>query len=425
MLYRDDPDTEVIAFTATQIPGIEGRLFPPALAGPRYPAGIPIHAEQDIEALIRERRVDQVAFAYSDISVTELLALSARVQLAGADFVLPGARGMLRSRRPVLSIGAVRTGVGKSQTARFLVSHLQSRGIRTVAIRHPMPYGDLGLQAVQRFATPSDLVLHACTIEEREEYEPYLERGLVVYAGVDYRAILQAAEQEADLILWDGGNNDLPFVRPDFHIVLLDPHRPGDALRYYPSAAQVGLADLLLLAKADTASTEGLDAERALARRLRPEVPVVEIGSRITVEGIAEDALRGRRVVCVEDGPTTTHGGMKYGAATILARRAGAEIVDPRPHFVGELGETLRRYPALGPVVPAMGYSPRQQEDLGATLLRVPADLVLSGTPIDLADLLRIERPIHRVRYELEERPGQPSLAGLVDAWWDGLPGVR
>lgn len=416
-LYRDDPTITVVAFTATQIPYIEQRRFPAALAGPRYPDGIPIVVEADLEEVIRRERVEQVVFAYSDVSMGHIGQLAARVVAAGADFVLPGARTMLPAKRPVLGVGAVRTGCGKSQVVRFLLEHLATREVRAVGIRHPMPYGDLVAQAVQRFGARADLDAAACTIEEREEYEPYLEHGLVVYAGVDYRRILAAAEAEAEVVLWDGGNNDLPLIRPDLHIVLLDPHRPGSATSHYPSEAQVRMADVLLIAKSDTASPEAVAAEIAAGRRLNPAAPIIEVGSRLSLCGMDEAALRGRRVVCVEDGPTTTHGGMAYGAAILLAKRAGAEIVDPRPYFVGSMVETLRQYPHIGPLVPALGYAPTQIADMEATLRAVPAEIVLAGTPIDLAAQIQLSTPIHRVRYDLEERPGEPSLAALVQEW--------
>jgi predicted GTPase len=324
---------------------------------------------------------------------------------------------MIRSRKPVLGIGAVRTGCGKSQTTRYLIEMLNARGLAAVGIRHPMPYGDLAAQTVQRFGAWDDLVRHACTIEEREEYEPYIKRGRVVYAGVDYPAIVAAAEREADLILWDGGNNDVAFVKPDLYVVLLDPHRPGHARTYYPSEAQVRLADVLLIAKSRGARAEDIAAERRLASELNPAATVVCVDSRLTLQGGDEAALRGRRAVVVEDGPTTTHGGMAYGAGTLLARRAGAEIVDPRPFFVGELAETLRKYPDIGPLVPAMGYSSQQQADLQATLAAVPADVVVSGTPIELGNLIDPGKPIRSVAYDLEEMPGEPPLAAILDAW--------
>lgn len=423
-LYRDDPNVEMVAFTATQIPYIDDRRFPAALAGPRYPDGIPIVPEDDLERWIEEEDVQQVIFAYSDVTNEHVARLAARANAAGADFVLPGARTMLRSAKPVISVCAVRTGCGKSQATRHLLGLLEERGVKAVGIRHPMPYGDLARQAVQRFASREDLVKHECTIEEREEYEPYVDNGRVVYAGVDYAAILREAEQEADVILWDGGNNDLPFIRPDLAFVLVDPHRPGDPLRYYPSEAQVRLADVVLIAKSDSAAPENVRAERKLAAELNPRARQIAVASRITLVGMEESALAGKRVVCVEDGPTTTHGGMPYGAATLLAKRAGAEIVDPRPHLVGELQATYARYPGLGPLVPAMGYSPKQLADLEASLKAVPADLVLAGTPIDLAALVSPGKPIHRVRYDLEELPGEPALGAVLEEWLAAV-GVR
>ncbi|MCA9489004.1 MAG: hypothetical protein KC621_03760 [Myxococcales bacterium] len=418
-LYRDDPNVEVVAFTATQIPYIDERRFPAELAGDRYPRGIAVHPEEELERLIREHRVDQVVFAYSDVTEDHVMALGARAVAAGADLVLPGARTMLRSAKPVVGVGAVRTGCGKSQTVRWLLDRLGDRGgVRAVGIRHPMPYdADLTHQVVQRFATRGDLLEGRCTIEEREEYEPYVERGRVVYAGVDYKAILARAESEADVILWDGGNNDLPFVRPDLYLVLTDPHRPGDALRYWPSRSQLAMADVILIAKSDTASPEAVASERALAARANPNATVIAVASRLSLVGLEEASLAGRRVVCVEDGPTTTHGGVPYGAATLLARRAGATIVDPRPAFVGELRRTLEAYPGLGPLVPAVGYSDAQRADLQATLGAVDADVILSGTPIDLAKLVTDPRgrPLHRVRYDLAELPREPSLTEVLD----------
>ncbi|MBN1337120.1 MAG: GTPase [Deltaproteobacteria bacterium] len=417
VLYRDDPQAEVVAFTATQIPGIEDRRFPPDLAGPRYPEGIPIVPEQDLERLALEQGVKQFVFSYSDVTVGHVASLAARANAVGADLVLPGTRTMLHSRKPVLGIGAVRTGCGKSQTTRYLLDLLGERGLKAVGIRHPMPYGDLSAQVVQRFASEEDLLRHRCTIEEREEYEPYIARGRVVYAGVDYARILAQAEEEADLILWDGGNNDLPFVEPDLHLVLMDPHRPGHARAYWPSEAQVRLADVVLISKSGSAPAEAIEAERALARELAPRAEVIAVDSILRTVDVDEASLAGRRVVCVEDGPTTTHGGMAYGAATLLARRAGAVVVDPRPHFKGEIAETYRKYPNIGPLVPAMGYSPDQVADLDATLKAVPADLVLSGTPIDLAGLVHPGRPIVNVQYDLAEMHGQPSLAATLDRW--------
>ena len=421
VLYRDDPHVEVVAFTATQIPGIENRRFPTELAGPRYPEGIPILAESLLEQIIADQRVKQVVFAYSDVTVAHVASLAARANAAGADFVLPGARSMIPSPVPVIAVGAVRTGCGKSQTTRWLLEHLAARGLRVVAIRHPMPYGDLVAQRVQRFATRADLELHRCTIEEREEYEPYLEGGHVVYAGVDYAVILERAATEADVILWDGGNNDLPLIRPNLHITLMDAHRPGHATRYVPSEAQVRMADIILVAKADSARPDDVIADEHLARELNPWADVIAVGSALTLVGASEADLRGKRVVCVEDGPTTTHGGMTYGAATMVARRAGALLVDPRPHLVGELKETFAKYPDLGPLVPAMGYSPQQQRDLEATLRAVPAEIVLNGSPIALDRLVDPGKPMYRVRYDLAFIPGEADLAEVIDRRLKGI----
>ncbi|MHC4079383.1 MAG: GTPase [Planctomycetota bacterium] len=417
VLYRDDPDVEVVAFTATQIPYIEDRRFPAEFAGPRYPDGIPIVSQDRLEEVIAAEGVQQAVFAYSDVSNDYVAHLAARVNAAGVDFVLPGARTMIPATKPVLSVCAVRTGCGKSQATRYLLGLLEERGVRAVGIRHPMPYGNLRHQAVQRFASRDDLTDQRCTIEEREEYEPYVDGGRVVFAGVDYAGILAAAEQEGDVILWDGGNNDLPFIRPDLHVVLLDPHRAGHALRYYPSEAQVRLADVLLIAKALTARPEDVEAERRLARELNPKAQVIAVASNVYADNVDEASLAGKRVVCVEDGPTTTHGGMLYGAATLLAERAGAEIVDPRPHLVGELAATYAKYPAIGPLVPAMGYSPQQIADLQASLQAVTADLILSGTPIELARRVESDKPIVRVRYDLAEIEGEPPLGAVLDGW--------
>ena len=419
VLYRDDPHLEVVAFTATQIPYITDRRFPAALAGPRYPNGIRIASEDRLEELIAEYRAEQVVFAYSDVTEDHVMALAGRAIAAGADLVLPGSRTMLPSQRPVIGVGAVRTGCGKSQTTRFLLELLESRGLRAVAIRHPMPYDqDLASQRVQRFATPEDLDRARCTIEEREEYEPYVSRGHIVYAGVDYQAILRQAESECDVILWDGGNNDLPLIRPDLYFVLTDPHRPGDTTRFFPSRAQRGLADHVLIAKSRSAPPEAVQAERTLTARLSKK-PVIAIDSRLTLFGHHEAMLAGKRVVVVEDGPTTTHGGMAYGAATLLAQRAGAHIVDPRPFFVGELKTTLANYPALGRLVPAVGYSEAQRRDLALTLGAVDTDFIVSGTPIDLAALAPDPRgrPMLQVRYDLEELAGEAPLAPIVDAF--------
>ncbi|MCL6430812.1 MAG: cyclic 2,3-diphosphoglycerate synthase [Anaerolineae bacterium] len=412
-VFRDNESYEVIAFTATQIPNIEGRRYPPELAGRLYPDGIPIYPESELGSLIRTHDVDQVVFAYSDVSHQYVMERASLVLAAGADFRLMGGKEtMLKSSKPVVAVCAVRTGCGKSQTTRYVASALQKMGHRVVAIRHPMPYGDLVRQRVQRFATYADLDAHRCTIEEREEYEPHIDRGIVVYAGVDYEAILRQAEQEADIILWDGGNNDLPFYKPDVHIVVADPHRAGHELTYYPGAANYRLADVIVINKVDTADLAAVSAVRESAATVNPRAIVVEAASPIFVPNPA--AIRGKRVLVIEDGPTLTHGGMKYGAGIVAAKRFGAaEIIDPRPYTVGTITETFQKYPEIGTLLPAMGYGEQQIKDLEETIRRVPCDLVLVATPIDLTRVARIEQPTQRVRYELQVI-GQPDLADLL-----------
>ena len=412
-VFRDDDRTEVVAFTATQIPNIEERRYPPQLAGPRYPRGIPIYPESELAALIRSLEIDQVIFAYSDVSHQYVMEKASIVLAAGADFRLigPGAT-MLRSNRPVVAVCAVRTGCGKSQTTRYVAGVLQETGKKVVAVRHPMPYGDLVEQRVQRFAAYADLDAHRCTIEEREEYEPHLDRGVVVYAGVDYEAILRRAETEADVILWDGGNNDLPFFKPDLHIVVADPHRPGHELTYYPGAANFRMADVIVINKVDTADLEHVSIVRDNAAAANPDAVIVEAASPIFVPD--PSAIRGKRVLVIEDGPTLTHGEMKYGAGIVAARRFGAaEIIDPRPYVVGTIAGTFRRYPDIGPLLPAMGYGEEQIRDLEETIRRVPCDLVIAATPIDLARVAQIYHPVQRVRYELQVI-GQPTLEDVV-----------
>ncbi len=411
--FRSNPDYEVVAFTATQIPNIEGRLYPPALSGERYPNGIAIYPESDLLKLIGELKVDQVVFAYSDVPHQYVMDKASQVLAAGADFRLMGVRNtQVKSTKPVVSIGAVRTGVGKSQTTRFVLQTLRNMGYKTAAIRHPMPYGDLAKQAVQRFATYADLDKHECTIEEREEYEPHIDNGAVVFAGVDYESILREAEKEVDIVLWDGGNNDLPFYVPDLHIVLVDPHRPGHELTYYPGNANARAADVFVINKVDTASPENILKVRDSLQILNPNAPIIEAASPIFVDDPA--AIRGKRVLVVEDGPTLTHGEMAYGAAWVAARRFGAgEIVDPRPYAVGSIAATYRKYPTTGAVLPAMGYGEAQMRELEETINRAEVDLVLIGTPIDLGRLMKINKPTQRVRYELQEI-GVPTLSGLL-----------
>ncbi len=412
--FRDNDHYEVIAFTATQIPNIEGRQYPPELAGPLYPQGIPILPEAELERIIAEEDIDEVLFAYSDVSHEYVMHLAARVVAAGANYRLLGARDtMLESSKAVVAITASRTGAGKSQTTRRVTDILRELGKKVVVVRHPMPYGDLAAQAVQRFATHADLDKHECTIEEREEYEPHLDRGLIVYAGVDYEAILRQAEAEADIVLWDGGNNDLSFYRPDLQITLVDPHRPGHETRYWPGEANVRMADVIVVNKVDTADLEGIAIVRDNAHALAPHAQIVEAASPIFVDDPA--SIRGKRVLVVEDGPTLTHGGMRYGAGVVAARRFGAaEIIDPRPWAVDSIAATYEKYPTTGPVLPAMGYGEDQIRDLEATINQVPCDMVIIGTPIDLGKLADIKHPHQRVRYELQ-CIGQPTLAEILE----------
>jgi predicted GTPase len=413
VVFRGDDRFEVVAFTAAQIPDIAGRKYPAALAGPLYPDGIPIHAEDDLPALIAAHRVQQVVFAYSDVSYDHVMHRSAIVNAAGADFVLLGAsRTMLKSTRPVVAICAVRTGAGKSQTTRRVAALLREAGLRVAAVRHPMPYGDLAAQRVQRFASLADLGTQHCTIEEIEEYEPHIVSGTIVYAGVDYEDILRQAEREADVILWDGGNNDLPFYEPDVHIVVADPLRVGNELTYYPGEANLRMADAVIINKIDTADIRAIDQLRDNIRSVNPQARLIEAASPVMAE--PADILLGKRVLVIEDGPTVTHGEMKFGAGSVAARKCGAaEIVDPRPHAVGKLIDTYRTYPNIGRVLPAMGYGDEQVRDLEATIDSVPCDVVVIGTPIDLNRLVKIRKPTVRVRYDLQEI-GRPDLRDVL-----------
>jgi predicted GTPase len=415
--YRDNESFEVVAFTAAQIPDIDGRKYPSELAGRLYPQGIPIYAEEDLPRLIRELKVDDCVFSYSDVSYAGVMARSAVVNAAGANFVLLGTKDtMLKSLKPVISVCAVRTGVGKSQTARKIVEMLMAKGLRVVAVRHPMPYGDLAAQRVQRFATLGDLKKHHCTIEEMEEYEPHIVQGNVIYAGVDYEAILRAAENDpdgCDVIVWDGGNNDFSFYRPDLQITLVDPHRPGHESAYYPSEVNLRLADVVIINKIDTASPEGVQQVRENIERINPNAVVIDAASPIRVENPA--VIRGKRVLAVEDGPTLTHGGMKIGAGTVAAVKYGAaELVDPRPFIVGKIKETFEIYPGIGALLPAMGYSDQQLRDLETTINRTDCDAVIVGTPIDLRRIVKIEKPTTRVYYDLQEI-GKPDLGDVLD----------
>ena len=415
VFFRGNPDYEVVAFTATQIPNIEGRTYPAVLAGPSYPEGIPIYPEEDLVKVCRDLSVAQVVFAYSDVTHEYVMHKASTVIAAGPDFVLQGpASTMVASSKPVVAICAVRTGAGKSQTTRRVSEIFQAAGKRVAAIRHPMPYGDLAKQAVQRFATYADLDKHDCTIEEREEYEPHLDRGSIVYAGVDYEAILRQAEKEADVILWDGGNNDLPFYKPNLHITVADPHRPGHELRYHPGEANLRLADVVVINKVDTANPDSVAQVRRSIAEVNPSAMVIEAASPITVSGDPNE-LRGKKVLVVEDGPTLTHGEMAYGAGLIAAKRFGAEPVDPRPYAVGSIAATYKKYPTTGPVLPAMGYGDAQVKELEETINLTPCDVVLIGTPIDLRRVLKIDKPAVRVSYDLQEI-GRPTLEDALKA---------
>jgi predicted GTPase len=412
--YRGRPDVEVVAFTATQIPNIDGRLYPPELAGPLYPAGIAIATEDGLDELIRGHEVDVVVFAYSDVTHDHVMHVASRALAEGASFELLSPREtMLAATKPCVAVCAVRTGAGKSQTTRRVAELLRDSGKRVAVIRHPMPYGDLARQAVQRFERYEDLDDADATIEEREEYEPHLAAGNLVFAGVDYAAILAEAERDADVIVWDGGNNDTPFIRPDLHVVVVDPHRPGHELRYHPGETNLRMADVCVVNKVDSATQEGVDTVLRSIREHAPTASVILAASPIVVEGDA-DVIRGKRVLAVEDGPTLTHGEMAYGAAVLAAKQYGAaELVDPRPFAVGSIAETFRRYPHVGPLLPAMGYGRRQVDELRETIASSGAELVLIGTPIDLRRLLDLEQPALRVSYRLQEL-AEPTLADLL-----------
>jgi len=418
--FRDNEEYEVVAFTATQIPNIEGRNYPSELAGSLYPKGIPIFPEEYLPVLIRKHGVEQVLFAYSDISHLELMHKASWVLSEGADFRLMGNPDIvLRSCVPVISVCAVRTGSGKSQTTRKICTLLRERGLRVVAVRHPMPYGDLVKQAVQRFASYDDLDYHECTIEEREEYEPLIDIGIIVYAGVDYEVILRKAEEEADVIIWDGGNNDIPFYRSDLHIVVADPHRPGHEISYHPGETNLRMADVVIINKIQTADRQDILEVRNNIERLNPSATVIEAASTICID--EPEMIRGKRVLVVEDGPTVTHGGMRYGAGTFAAEDFGAaEIIDPREHAVGTIQETFLKYSHLEKVLPAIGYGMKQVKDLEETINRADCDVVVSGTPVDLRRVINVDRPIVRVSYELSEI-GHPDLKDVLQSLIDDL----
>jgi len=413
VFFRDNPDYKVVAFTATQIPDIEGRTYPKELAGKLYPKGIPIYAETELVDLIKKHDVEQVIFAYSDVPHEVVMHKASMVMAAGADFRLMGEKlTELKSTKPVVSICAVRTGSGKSQTTRRVSKILRDLGYKVAAVRHPMPYGDLVKQEVQRFATYADLDKNECTIEEREEYEPHLDNGVIVYAGVDYEKILRQAEKEVDIVLWDGGNNDFPFYVSDLKIVVADPHRPGHESSYHPGEVNARNADVIVINKVDTADPQAVIRVRENLRQLNPKATIIEAASPLFVERPAE--ILGKRVLVIEDGPTLTHGEMAYGAGYVAARRFGAkEIVDPRPYAVKSIAATYQKYPKTGPILPAMGYGDAQVKDLEATIRKADVDLVVIGTPIDLTRVLKIDKPSQRVRYELQEI-GQPTLEDIL-----------
>lgn len=411
--YRGNDKVEVVAFTAAQIPDIEGRKYPAELAGDQYPDGIPIYSQKELTKLIKDLKADICAFSYSDVPYNEVMSVASEVNAAGADFVLTGTeRSMIRSTKPVISVGAVRTGAGKSQTSHRIIEILMEMGIRVVAIRHPMPYGDLISQKVQRFAVLEDLDRYHCTIEEMEEYEPHILRGNVIYAGIDYEAIIREAEKEADVIVWDGGNNDFPFYHSDLMITITDPHRAGHELTYYPGETVLRLADVVLINKIDTADADDIQIVRDNIEKIKPGLPVIDAASPITVE--KPEQIKNKRVLVVEDGPTLTHGNMKIGAGIIAAKKFGAaQIIDPRPFLEGKLKKTFEDYPQIGTLLPAMGYGKEQMKDLEATINRTDCDTVIIGTPIDLNRVIKITKPSVRVTYHLQEI-GKPDLTDIL-----------
>ena len=411
--YRKNDNYNVVAFTAAQIPDIDGRRYPAELSGELYPQGIPIYTQDELPRLIKELDVDVCAFSYSDVSYQEVMAVGSIVNANGADFLLIGPKEtMIKSTKPVIAVGAVRTGCGKSQTSRKIIEALMAHGMKVVAIRHPMPYGDLVAQKVQRFATVEDLKKHNCTIEEMEEYEPHVVRGNVIYAGVDYEAILREAEKEADVILWDGGNNDFPFYKPDLMVTVVDPHRPGHELNYYPGETTLRLADIVVINKMDSSGPENIQIVRENIAKVNPNAAVVDGASPLTISD--PSLIKGKRVLVVEDGPTLTHGHMKVGAGTVAAMKFGAaELVDPRPFLVGRLKETFEIYPNIGTLLPAMGYGDQQIADLEKTINNTDCDAVVIATPIDLQRIVKINKPTVKVDYELQEI-GKPTLCDLV-----------
>ncbi|MCY3412506.1 MAG: GTPase [Candidatus Heimdallarchaeota archaeon] len=412
MVYRANTDVEVVAFTATQILGIAGRKYPPVLSGELYPNGIDILDEKDLVSIIKEKKIDTCVFAYSDVTHETVMNLASLANAYGADFkLLSMDKTMLKTDKPVISINAVRTGVGKSQTSRYVTDILKQAGKKVVAMRHPMPYGDLSKQVCQRFAAYSDLDKYECTIEEREEYEPYIDRGFVIYAGVDYEKILREAEKEADIIIWDGGNNDTPFVKPNLHICLADPHRPGHELLYHPGETNFRSADAIVVNKVDSAKAEDVELVIANAKKYNPTATIIKTNSPVTVED--EEAVKGKRVLVIEDGPTITHGSMAYGAGMVAAKKLGLEVVDPKPYLVGTIKDAFEKYTQLDMALPALGYSEQQLKEMEEVINAVDCDVVLSATPIDITRVLKVDKPLVRVKYESAEVDGTP-LADMV-----------
>jgi predicted GTPase len=415
VFFRDNEDYEVVAFTAAQIPGIAGRTYPKELAGSLYKNGIPIYPEKELQGLIKEHGIEQVVLAYSDLSHQAVMQKASLVLAAGADFRLMGTEStMLKPKKPVISVCAVRTGSGKSPTSQKLVDILKEKGFKVVVVRHPMPYGDLLKQECERFASMEDCVTNECTIEEREEYEPYICCGTVVYSGVDFAKILSSAEKEADIIIWDGGNNDIPFYKPDLHIVIADPHRPGHELTYYPGEVNVMLADVVIVNKVDSARKDDVELVINNIRSINNKSLIIKARSVITADD--PELIKEKRVLVVEDGPTLTHGGMAFGAGTIAAKKYGAkEVIDPRPHAVGSISKVYEDFPHLGAVLPAMGYSAEQMEELEMTINAADCDAVIAGTPIDLGGLLKLNKPVVRVRYRIEEV--DVKLEDVIEKW--------
>ncbi len=419
--FRDNEEYEVVAFTATQIPDIEGRVYPPELAGKLYPDGIPILSEEDLPKIIKEKKVDEVVLAYSDLPFDYVMTKASIVLAAGADFKLMGPdKTMIEAKKPVIAVGAIRTGCGKSQTTRRILDILRAMGKKVVSIRHPMPYGDLVKQRVQRFETYEDLDRYECTIEEREEYEPHIDRGSIIYAGVDYEAILEEVyKDDPDVVLWDGGNNDFPFYRPDLFVVVVDPHRPGHEVSYYPGMTNLLMADVIVINKEETADLTGIETVRKNIEKWNPSAVVIDAASPIFVDD--PNLIKGKRVLVVEDGPTLTHGEMKYGAGYIAAKKFGAaEIIDPRPFAVGSIVKTYEKYRHLDVILPAMGYGEKQMKELEETINKSDADLVVIGTPIDLRRVIKLNKPAVRVRYELQEI-GKPDLEEVIKEFFEKL----